>query len=103
MGLIGGVLALTALLGYSPIQLALSGILPHGIFEIPAIILSNAAVLHLGAVLVTPMPQRTLGEVFLEALADWAKIGVGLVFPLLTIAAAVETWITPLILLRALK
>jgi len=103
MGLIGGVLALTALLGYSPIQLALSGILPHGIFEIPAIILSSAAVLHLGAVLVTPMPQRTLGEVFLEALADWAKIGVGLVFPLLTIAAAVETWITPLILLRALE
>ncbi|MDO9349427.1 MAG: stage II sporulation protein M, partial [Anaerolineales bacterium] len=103
IGLIGAVLALVKVLGYSPTLLALSGILPHGIFEIPALILSSAAVLHIGVVLVTPIPGRTLGEVLLEALADWAKVGLGLVLPLLTVAAAIEVWVTPRLMLWALK
>jgi len=103
VGLIGAVLALVKVVGYSPALLALSGILPHGIFEIPAVILASAAVLHLGAALVTPVPGRTLGEVLLEALADWAKIGLGLVLPLLTVAAAIEVWITPRLILWALR
>ncbi|MFH1907770.1 MAG: stage II sporulation protein M [Chloroflexota bacterium] len=103
IGLIGAVLALVKVLGYSPTLLALSGILPHAIFETPALILSSAAVLHIGLVLVTPIPGRTLGEVLLEALADWAKIGLGLVLPLLTVAAAIEVWVTPRLMLWALK
>jgi len=67
------------------------------------VILASAAVLHLGAALVTPVPGRTLGEVLLEALADWAKIGLGLVLPLLTVAAAIEVWITPRLILWALR
>jgi hypothetical protein len=54
-------------------------------------------------VLVTPRPQRTLGEVLIEAIADWAKIGFGLVLPLLTLAAVIETWVTPVLLSSALK
>jgi uncharacterized membrane protein SpoIIM required for sporulation len=103
VGLIGAVLAMVKIVGFSPALLALSGILPHGIFEIPAVILSSAAVLYLGAALVTPIPGRTLGEVLLEALADWAKVNFGLVLPLLTIAAAIEVWITPRLILWALK
>jgi uncharacterized membrane protein SpoIIM required for sporulation/ABC-type transport system involved in multi-copper enzyme maturation permease subunit len=103
VGLIGAVLALVKVVGYSPALLALSGILPHGLFEIPAVILSSAAVLYLGAALVTPIPGRTLGEVLLEALADWAKIGLGLVLPLLTVAAAIEVWITPILILWVLR
>jgi uncharacterized membrane protein SpoIIM required for sporulation/ABC-type transport system involved in multi-copper enzyme maturation permease subunit len=102
-GLIGLVLALVGLSGLDPLQVTLSGILPHGIFEIPALILSSAAVLQIGAVLVTPNSQRTLGEVLIEALADWAKIGIGLVVPLLAIAAAVEAWITPVLLQQVLS
>jgi len=79
------------------------GILPHGIFEIPALILSSAAVLYIGIALVTPRSQRTLGEVLIETIADWTKIGIGLVLPLLTIAAVVETWVTPVLLMSMLK
>jgi uncharacterized membrane protein SpoIIM required for sporulation/ABC-type transport system involved in multi-copper enzyme maturation permease subunit len=102
-GIIGAVLALEGALGASPLKLAVFGILPHGVFEIPALILSSAAVLYIGIALVTPRPQRTLGEVLIEAVADWTKIGVGLVLPLLTIAAAIETWVTPVLLLSVGK
>jgi uncharacterized membrane protein SpoIIM required for sporulation len=41
--------------------------------------------------------------VLIEALADWMKIGLGLVLPLLTIAAVIETWVTPVLLSSVLK
>jgi uncharacterized membrane protein SpoIIM required for sporulation len=103
MGIIGAVLALIQATGGSPLKMGGYGILPHGIFEIPALILASAAILYIGIVLVTPRPQRTLGEVFIEAIADWIKVGIGLVLPLLTIAAIIETWVTPVLLLSALK
>jgi uncharacterized membrane protein SpoIIM required for sporulation/ABC-type transport system involved in multi-copper enzyme maturation permease subunit len=101
--IIGMVLALEGALGVSPLKLAVFGILPHGIFEIPALILSSAAVLYIGIALLTPRSQRTLGEVLIEAISDWTKIGVGLVLPLLTIAAVVETWVTPVLLHSMVK
>ncbi|HEX7540823.1 MAG TPA: stage II sporulation protein M [Anaerolineales bacterium] len=103
MGIIGAALALIRAMGGSPLKVGVYGILPHGIFEIPALILASAAILYIGIVLVTPRPQRTLGEVLIEAIADWTKIGLGLVLPLLTIAAVIETWVTPVLLLSALK
>ena len=103
IGLIGAVLAFVKIIGYSPSQITLSGILPHGIFELPAIILSSAAVLHIGIMLVTPNSQRSLGEVLIESIADWVKISIGLVFPLLVIAAGIETWVTPSLLLSVIK
>jgi len=103
MGIIGAALALIGAMGGSPLKVGVYGILPHGIFEIPALILASAAILYIGIVLVTPRPQRTLGEVLIEAIADWTKIGLGLVLPLLTIAAIIETWVTPVLLLSALK
>jgi uncharacterized membrane protein SpoIIM required for sporulation len=36
-----------------------------------------------------------VGEVWIAAIGEWAKIMVGVVIPLLLIAAAVEAWITP--------
>ena len=103
MGIIGAVLALIGSMGGSPLKMGVWGILPHGIFEIPALILASAAILYIGIALVTPRPQRTLGEVLIEAIADWTKIGFGIVLPLLTIAAIIETWVTPVLLLSALK
>jgi len=97
------VLALESALGVSPVKLAVFGILPHGIFEIPALVLSSAAVLYIGIALVTPRSNLTLGEVLINAIADWAKIGIGLVLPLLTIAAVLETWVTPVLLHSMIK
>jgi uncharacterized membrane protein SpoIIM required for sporulation/ABC-type transport system involved in multi-copper enzyme maturation permease subunit len=103
MGIVGAVLALFKILGYSPWMLFFTGVLPHGIFEIPAVMLSSAAVLRIGAVLVTPDATKTMGEVLLETLADWFKIVIGFVVPLLVIAAVIETYITPLLLLRVFR
>lgn len=103
MGIIGAVFPLVAALGKPPLKVGLFGLLPHGIFEIPALILSSAAILYIGIALVTPRPQRTLGEVFINAVADWMKVGLGLVLPLLTIAAIIETWVTPALLAWAVK
>jgi uncharacterized membrane protein SpoIIM required for sporulation len=41
-----------------------------------------------------------MGEVFIHALADWGKIGLGIILPLLLLAAFIEVYITPQILAR---
>ena len=100
---IGVLFGLFQLMDYDLLPLIAAGILPHGIFEIPALILSCAAVLHIGLVLVTPQAGRTVGEVLLEALADWARVAIGLVVPLLAIAAVIESYVTPQLLMNAIK
>lgn len=102
MSLVGGVLGVMQMIGISPWPIFLAGILPHGIIELPAVILASAGVLHMGVMLVTPDARRTFGEVYLEAFADWAKIFIGLVLPMLLVAAAIEAFITPLLLQRVL-
>jgi uncharacterized membrane protein SpoIIM required for sporulation len=77
----------------------LAMLVPHGILEIPAAILATAAVLEAGAILATPTPGKTVGEVWLATLADWAKVMVGVVLPVLAIAAVIEVWVTPQIAL----
>ena len=103
LGAVGVVLGAFQLLGYSPLTLVVNGLLPHGIFEIPALILASAATLHIGVVLVTPQIGRSMGEVVLGMLASWAKIVLGLVVPMLFLAAIIETYVTPLLLLSAFK
>ena len=98
---VGALLGVFQLLGYSPLTLAINGLLPHGIFEVPALILASAAMLRIGVVLVTPQMGRSLGEVVLELLADWTKVAIGVVVPLLLIASIIETYITPVLLASA--
>jgi uncharacterized membrane protein SpoIIM required for sporulation/ABC-type transport system involved in multi-copper enzyme maturation permease subunit len=98
ISVVGGLLGLFKLMGYAPLPLVAAGILPHGIFEIPALILSCAAVVHIGLVLVTPQAGRTIGEVLIEAIADWARVVLGLVIPLLAIASVIEVYVTPQLL-----
>jgi uncharacterized membrane protein SpoIIM required for sporulation len=98
---VGALLGVFQLLGYSPLTLTINGLLPHGIFEVPALILASAAMLRIGVVLVTPQMGRSLGEVVLELLADWTKVAIGVVVPLLLIASIIETYITPVLLASA--
>jgi len=95
IGLIGGVFALLQLLGIQPWPIFLAGVVPHGIFEIPALMIGSAVVLYMGASIVTPQTGKSMGEVILELLADWAKIFLGVVVPLLAVAALIEANITP--------
>ncbi len=103
VGLVGAVLGVFKFIGYSPALLFAAGLLPHGIFEIPALMLSAAIVLRMGAMLVTPRAGKSMGEVVFEQLADWAKIFFGAVIPLLAIAALIEAYLTPSILASVLK
>ena len=84
-----------ALVGYSPLLAFAAGILPHGIFELTAIFLATAAMLKVGAQLVTPQPDKSLGETVLIALADWLRVFLGIVLPFLAVAALIEIYLTP--------
>jgi uncharacterized membrane protein SpoIIM required for sporulation/ABC-type transport system involved in multi-copper enzyme maturation permease subunit len=79
----------------SPWLFLLTFVLPHGIAELPAAIISTGLAVRLGATLVSPPSGLTLSEGILRALADLAKVFLFLVLPLLGIASALEVWLTP--------
>ncbi len=101
IGLVGGVLGAASLVGFSPWLTFAAGILPHGIFELSALFLATAAMLKVGAQLVTPQPDKSLGEVLLVSIADWLRVFVGIVLPFLAVAALIEIYITPLLIKAA--
>lgn len=103
VSLVGGVLGIFSLIGYSPTLLFAAGLLPHGLFEIPALMLASAVVLRMGAALVTPQVGKSMGQVLLELIADCAKVLLGVVTPLLVLSALIETYITPAILFAVMK
>ncbi|MBI3241734.1 MAG: stage II sporulation protein M [Chloroflexi bacterium] len=91
-----------ALAGYNPFLFLIAFILPHGILEIPAVILVGAATINLGASLISPPPGKTVIDGWLMALADWLKIFIGLVVPMLAGAALLEVFVTPNIVVAML-
>jgi len=93
--LIGYFMGSMAGAGLPPLTFLAAFVLPHGILEIPAAILAGAAILRLGATLAAPAEGQTIGEAWLRALADWARIMAGLVMPLLLGAALLEVLVTP--------
>ncbi len=95
IGLVGGVIGAASLVGYSPLLTFTAGVLPHGIFELTAVFLATAAMFDIGAKLVTPQTEKSLGEVLLISMADWARVFIGLVLPLLAVAALIEVYVTP--------
>lgn len=103
MLLLGYLMANLAAAGITPGQFLLGLILPHGIFEIPAIILSGATLFQMGARIAAPWHGRSISEAWLSSLADWVKIFVGLVLPLLLLAAVMEVFVTPGVALRVLS
>jgi len=97
-----------ALVGYLTSQMAVAGmnpallvaaLLPHSVIEIPAAIIAGAAAIRLGASVIAPPPGKTVGEGWLTALADATRVWWCLVLPLLLIAAVVEVFLTPTVLL----
>ena len=98
IALVGGVMGAAQLVGYSPLLAFAAGILPHGIFELSAVFLATAATLKVGAQLVTPQPDKGLGEILLISLADWFRVFVGIVLPFLAIAAVIEIYLTPVLI-----
>ncbi len=89
--------AQVAYAGYSPLLFFVAFVLPHGLLELPAATIATALAVRLGATFMSPPHGMTVGEGWLWALADFVKVFVALVLPLLTLAAAIEVYLTPTI------
>jgi len=75
----------------------LTALLPHGIFELPALIIGEAAALSFGAMVVLALFKKGARERLLPNLKQNLKYLV-IAFGLLVPAAIIETYVTPLLL-----
>ena len=95
----GAVAAMYRMMGRSVAVMYLAGILPHGIFELPAILLSISMGLYLCYCLVKRICEgRYKRGIVKKALANSLRTFLCLIIPLLVVAALIETYITPVIL-----
>ena len=76
----------------------LAGLLPHGVFELPALILGEAAALSFGAVAILALFKKERRKLLLPNLKEnlrYLLIALALLLP----AAIIETYVTPLLLI----
>jgi stage II sporulation protein M len=94
-GLVLGVLGYAIIKDYG-LWFFLAGILPHGILEIPAVVLSVALGIRLGMAVVRRIRhvEVSMAETLQKCIESYFRI----VLPLLAIAAVVESYVTPLII-----
>ena len=95
-GAVGFLLGQATMAGLDAPTFLIAFILPHGLFEIPALLLVGALNLWLGMCLMTLPKGHSLGEGLLLAMVNWWK-GAAVFVPLLLLAAVVEVKITPLV------
>jgi uncharacterized membrane protein SpoIIM required for sporulation len=84
--------------GENPFQFLLGTIVPHGIVELPVLLLIGAAALRWQTATFAPLSNRSLSEVFIIRAAEFWRILLGLGIPLLLLAAMVEAYVTPQVL-----
>jgi uncharacterized membrane protein SpoIIM required for sporulation/ABC-type transport system involved in multi-copper enzyme maturation permease subunit len=99
MGLVSLLITEIVMLGYNPWLFVATFILPHGVLEIPAILIGMTFALRMGAALVSPPKGLDVGQGLLLTSANFIKILLFLVGPLLLAAAYIEANITPQIVL----
>jgi stage II sporulation protein M len=103
LGVAGGVITIAngAVLGFlgsyfagiSKAGFFACGVAPHGVIELPALVLASAFALRIGASMVRPSPEGWLAGMRL-AIADYGR-GMLVVVPMFLLAALVETFLTP--------
>jgi uncharacterized membrane protein SpoIIM required for sporulation len=102
IGLVAGTLARQsgnwlAMGADSPLQFVLAYVVPHGIIELPTFLLSAALGVRLGVSLLPPPGTFTVGQHMLWGLANFAKVWLLVLLPLVLLAALVEGLVTPLV------
>jgi stage II sporulation protein M len=83
------------LLEQQPLGVLLGGLLPHGILEIPALVIGEAAALSFGAMVMTAAifrEKRSQLKPHLMRTARYLILALALLLP----AAIIETYVTPL-------
>jgi uncharacterized membrane protein SpoIIM required for sporulation len=98
---LGYVFSQIVLVGLNP-GFLIAGVLTHGVIEIPVIVLATAASLRMGAVVTRPPHGVTVGQAWTKAMGDTLRIAFGLVIPGLILAAFIEAYITPRVVLAIL-
>ncbi len=96
MGVVGFGMYLISALGLAtPAQYWWQMVLPHGIAELPAILVFGATVLRMGARWIAPAPGASLGQAWLTALGEATRVLLAVVLPLFALAAFLEAFVTP--------
>lgn len=99
MGVVGFIVAQIVQLGYNPWLFMAAFILPHGLIEIPAILLGMTFALRIGAALISPPQGLDIGQALLLTGANFTKVLIFLIIPMLLLAAFIEANVTPQIVL----
>ncbi len=81
----------------SPLQFLLAYVVPHGMVELPAFLLSAALGLRMGAALLAPPRGFTVGQNMLWAIANFAKVWLLVLLPAILVGSLIEGFITPVI------
>lgn len=92
IGLISTVVIEEKSLGY-----LLAGLLPHGIFELPALIMGEAVALSFGATVLLALLKKERRKLLLPNLRQHLRY-LAIAITLLLPAAIIETYVTPLLL-----
>lgn len=96
-GIVGAMLGFYAVNGYSIWRLTVFGLLPHGIFELPALFIAFACGFSLCLTMCRAV-VRLDGGLIVPELKNLARVFVVNIIPLLILAAATEAYLTPLLL-----
>lgn len=95
--LLGSVPVLLAGEGLPIIPVIVLGIMPHGIFELPAFMISAAFGLKVGFHLIFPLPGKKRGESLMTIWREYWSV-FPLILKLLILAAVLEVLVTPYLL-----
>ena len=93
IGLLGAVYQINNV-GWLPL---LAGILPHGMIEIPALVLAATLGIHICNVIIKTITKKNLKGELKQALLACLRIFMLWIIPLFFIAAFIETFMTPII------
>ncbi len=99
--ILGYVLSQFVIAGFD-ISIFLAALLPHGVVEIPVILLATVLAFRLGVVMTKPPKGQTVGRAWTMAFGDTVKLWITLVVPGLVLAAVLEVFLTPLMVVAAL-
>ncbi len=86
-------------IGENPFLFLVATILPHAVVELPALLIIASAALRWQTITIARPPNQTLSEVFLLRMAEYGRILIALGIPLLVVAALIESFVTPQIVM----
>lgn len=96
---IGLVSSVTIIEGKSLFKVLIFGILPHGIFEIPAILLANTLGLYISIQILKKIMDFDKEKIpFLETVKKTAAAWAVVVIPLIIVGALIEAFLTPILI-----